>query len=36
MIRFWLGGLEAGAQIMTSGGFLIASESRLSSALEQW
>jgi Cu(I)/Ag(I) efflux system membrane fusion protein len=31
-----LEGLEAGAQIVTSGTFLIASESRLSSGLEQW
>jgi len=31
-----LDGLEAGAQIVTSGTFLIASESRLSSGLEQW
>jgi len=31
-----LGGLEAGARIVTSGTFLIASESRLSSGLDQW
>jgi Cu(I)/Ag(I) efflux system membrane fusion protein len=31
-----LDGLEAGAQIVTSGTFLIAAESRLSSGLEQW
>ena len=31
-----LDGLEAGARIVTSGTFLIASESRLSSGLEQW
>jgi len=31
-----LDGLEAGAQVVTSGTFLIASESRLSSGLEQW
>ena len=29
-------GLEAGARIVTSGTFLIASESRLRSGLEQW
>ncbi len=31
-----LDGLEEGAQVVTSGTFLIASESRLSSGLEQW
>ena len=31
-----LEGLEAGARIVTSGTFLIASESRLSSGLDQW
>jgi Cu(I)/Ag(I) efflux system membrane fusion protein len=31
-----LSGLEAGARIVTSGTFLIASESRLRAALEQW
>ncbi|MCZ6585415.1 MAG: efflux RND transporter periplasmic adaptor subunit, partial [Gammaproteobacteria bacterium] len=31
-----LDGLKAGARIVTSGTFLIASESRLSSGLDQW
>jgi Cu(I)/Ag(I) efflux system membrane fusion protein len=31
-----VGGLEAGERVVTSGTFLVASESRLRAALEQW
>ncbi len=31
-----LGGLDPGAKVVTSGNFLIASESRLKSGIRQW